>query len=84
MSKIKHFFFFHLVRLQYTYLREMLVFIDGRMEEVLMDKITSRIEKLCHGLNMDFIDPVIITCTITYYRLVLSNPWYYQIVTGSS
>lgn len=35
------------------------VCLDGRMEEVLMDKITSRIEKLCDGLNMDFIDPVI-------------------------
>lgn len=33
--------------------------LDGRLEEVLMDKITSRIENLCDGLNMDFIDPVI-------------------------
>lgn len=33
--------------------------LDGRMEEVLMDKITSRIQNLCDGLNMDFIDPVI-------------------------
>jgi len=29
------------------------------MEEVMMDKITTRIEQLCDGLNMDFIDPVI-------------------------
>lgn len=29
------------------------------MEEVMMDKITMRIEQLCDGLNMDFIDPVI-------------------------
>lgn len=32
--------------------------LDGRLEEVLMDKITLRIEQLCDGLNMDFIDPV--------------------------
>lgn len=30
----------------------------GRMEEVHIDKITSRIKKLCYGLNMDFVDPV--------------------------
>lgn len=28
------------------------------MEEVHIDKITSRIKKLCYGLNMDFVDPV--------------------------
>ena len=33
-------------------------FIDGRKEPVLFDKITSRISKLCYGLNQDFIDPV--------------------------
>lgn len=37
---------------------------DGRLEEVLMDKITSRIEKLCEGLNMDFIDPAEITLNV--------------------
>lgn len=31
---------------------------DGRKEEVHFDKITSRIQKLCYGLNMDFVDPV--------------------------
>ncbi|KAI8422334.1 hypothetical protein MSG28_006202 [Choristoneura fumiferana] len=31
----------------------------GRVEEVHIDKITSRIKKLCYGLNMDFVDPVI-------------------------
>jgi len=36
-----------------------LIYLDGRLEEVMMDKITMRIEQLCHGLNMDFIDPVI-------------------------
>lgn len=31
---------------------------DGRQERVMFDKITSRIQKLCYGLNMDFVDPV--------------------------
>lgn len=29
-----------------------------------MDKITLRIEQLCDGLNMDFIDPVIKHCIL--------------------
>ncbi|MFT6867502.1 MAG: ribonucleoside-diphosphate reductase alpha chain [Cyclobacteriaceae bacterium] len=31
---------------------------DGRRESVKFDKITSRIEKLCYGLNDDFVKPV--------------------------
>ena len=31
---------------------------DGRRESVKFDKITARIEKLCHGLNPDFVKPV--------------------------
>lgn len=31
---------------------------DGRQERVMFDKITSRIQKLCYGLNADFVDPV--------------------------
>merc|ERR1712127_14574 len=34
---------------------------DGRKEHVYFDKITSRIVKLCYGLNMDYIDPTQIT-----------------------
>jgi len=34
---------------------------DGREETIHFDKITSRIQKLCYGLNMDFIDPTAIT-----------------------
>lgn len=34
---------------------------DGRKECVFFDKITSRIVKLCYGLNMDYIDPTLIT-----------------------
>ncbi len=37
---------------------------DGREEEVHFDKITSRIQKLCYGLDMDFIDPTIITMKV--------------------
>lgn len=33
----------------------------GRRETVHFDKITSRIQKLCYGLNMDFVDPCLIT-----------------------
>ncbi|QCR23705.1 ribonucleoside-diphosphate reductase subunit alpha [Pontibacter sp. SGAir0037] len=31
---------------------------DGRRESVKFDKITARIEKLCYGLNMDFVSPI--------------------------
>ena len=31
---------------------------DGRQERIMFDKITSRIQKLCYGLNSDFVDPV--------------------------
>lgn len=39
-----------------------IVVLGERMEEVHIDKITSRIKKLCYGLNMDFVDPVSISC----------------------
>jgi len=31
---------------------------DGRQETILFDKITSRIEKLCYGLNREYVQPV--------------------------
>ncbi|MFN6946332.1 MAG: ribonucleoside-diphosphate reductase subunit alpha, partial [Cytophagaceae bacterium] len=31
---------------------------DGRRESVRFDKITARIEKLCYGLDMNFINPI--------------------------
>ena len=37
---------------------------DGREEPVHFDKITSRIQKLCYGLDMDFIDPPAITLKV--------------------
>ena len=40
-----------------------LSFVDGRKEKVMFDKITSRISKLCYGLNSDFIEPVILCLT---------------------
>ncbi|KAA8587091.1 hypothetical protein FQN60_000927 [Etheostoma spectabile] len=37
---------------------------DGRQEGVTFDKITSRIHKLCYGLNSDFVDPAQITMKV--------------------
>jgi len=37
---------------------------DGRQEPVHFDKITSRIEKLCYGLNDEHIDPASITLKV--------------------
>ncbi|XP_043501652.1 ribonucleoside-diphosphate reductase large subunit [Polistes fuscatus] len=34
---------------------------DGRQEDVCFDKITYRIQKLCYGLNMKYVDPSAIT-----------------------
>jgi ribonucleoside-diphosphate reductase alpha chain len=31
---------------------------DGRLESVKFDKITARVEKLCYGLNMTYVNPV--------------------------
>jgi len=36
----------------------------GRQEDVHFDKITSRVQKLCYGLNMDFVDPATITMKV--------------------
>ncbi|UYV79318.1 RRM1, partial [Cordylochernes scorpioides] len=36
----------------------------GHKEAVMFDKITSRIQKLCYGLNMDFVDPPSITLKV--------------------
>ncbi|KAI9202764.1 ribonucleotide reductase [Polychytrium aggregatum] len=37
---------------------------DGRTEKVAFDKITSRITKLCYGLDMNFVDPVQISIKV--------------------
>lgn len=31
---------------------------DGRRESVKFDKITARIEKLCYGLDLKYIEPI--------------------------
>ena len=31
---------------------------DGRLESVKFDKVTARIEKLCYGLNMDYVSAI--------------------------
>ncbi|KAL3880813.1 hypothetical protein ACJMK2_033020 [Sinanodonta woodiana] len=36
----------------------------NRKETVMFDKITSRIQKLCYGLNMEFVDPAAITLKV--------------------
>lgn len=44
---------------------------DGRQEKVHFDKITSRIKKLCYGLNETFVDPVEVAqkvCCVTRHR----------------
>ncbi|KAI1727689.1 ribonucleotide reductase, barrel domain-containing protein [Ditylenchus destructor] len=37
---------------------------DGRREDVFLDKITSRIKKLCYNLNMDYVDPLEVTMKV--------------------
>ncbi|KAG2197396.1 hypothetical protein INT47_005649 [Mucor saturninus] len=37
---------------------------DGRREKVAFDKITARINKLCYGLDMNYIDPTAITLKV--------------------
>ncbi|XP_054158683.1 ribonucleoside-diphosphate reductase large subunit-like [Oppia nitens] len=37
---------------------------DGRHESVMFDKITSRLSKLCYGLDMEYIDPTAITLKV--------------------
>ena len=38
---------------------------DGRQEEMLLDKITSRIKKLCYGLDKEYVDPMAITLKVS-------------------
>lgn len=37
---------------------------DGRKEEVKFDKITSRVAKLCYGLDLDYVDPIKISMKV--------------------
>uniref|UniRef100_A0AC34GEF2 Ribonucleoside-diphosphate reductase large subunit n=2 Tax=Panagrolaimus sp. ES5 TaxID=591445 RepID=A0AC34GEF2_9BILA len=38
---------------------------DGRKEGLFIDKITSRINKLCYGLNMEYVDPAQVMLRVT-------------------
>ncbi|KAF3847676.1 hypothetical protein F7725_020704 [Dissostichus mawsoni] len=44
--------------------RNISLLVDGRQERVMFDKITSRIQKLCYGLNSDFVDATQITMKV--------------------
>ena len=51
---------------------------NGREEPVHFDKITSRIQKLCYNLDMDYIDPAAITLKVPpdlsgHFRLVMTT-----------
>lgn len=60
---------------------------DGRQEAVSFDKITFRVQKLCYGLNSEFVDPVstVYSCILWISVLVfvslflcfvrLRSPW---------
>lgn len=37
---------------------------DGKKQEVKFDKITSRIQKLCYGLDMNYIDPALVSLKV--------------------
>eukprot|EP00127_Corallochytrium_limacisporum_P006912 Clim_evm27s237 gene=Clim_evmTU27s237 len=37
---------------------------DGRRERVMFDKITSRLTKLCYGLNQEYVDPTQVTMKV--------------------
>ena len=37
---------------------------NGEREDMLLDKITSRIKKLCYGLDQKYVDPAAITLKV--------------------
>lgn len=49
-------------------------FLDGSQEEVQPNKITSRIQKLCYGLNLNYVNPVSKTCN----KLVINKYLFYK------
>lgn len=57
-----HFHPFHHIQFRLSIMEKMYVIKrNGQKETVLFDKITSRINKLCHDLDRDYIDPPAIT-----------------------
>ena len=47
---------------------------DGRKEDVKFDKITSRINKLCYGLDSRFVDSIKISQKVRGRRTPLQKP----------
>lgn len=45
---------------------------DGRQEKVHFDKITSRITRLCYGLN-ELVDPVIVSQKVMHMRCTVAH-----------
>lgn len=48
----------------------------------MFDKITSRIQKLCYGLNMDFVDPV--SKYGLYLKLASCDSFYQSLISYHS
>ena len=51
---------------------------NGEREDVHFDKITSRIKKLCYGLDSEFVDPASITLKVSLppcLRLSAKSLW---------
>lgn len=42
---------------------------DGRRAPVMFDKISSRIQRLCYGLNTDFVDYIAVSQKVCYYMI---------------
>jgi ribonucleoside-diphosphate reductase alpha subunit len=63
------FFFFLYIKTSYkmSQNKNMSYFVkkrSGKNERVHLDKITSRIERLCYGLDMNYIDPITLTMKV--------------------
>ncbi len=43
---------------------------DGRNQKVILEKLNSRIKKLCYGLEMKFIDPLAIALKVICYSIL--------------
>ncbi len=41
---------------------------DGRNQKVMLEKLNSRIKKLCYGLDMKFIDPLAIDRQVLEFK----------------
>ncbi len=42
---------------------------DGKHQKVNFDKITSRIDKLCYGLDRRYVDPVVVAQKVPQHRV---------------